>query len=68
MEDIYFKAFDKYGAALATLYPSQLIALQYALEMYATTGKMAQIPDSFTRLAFMMIVCDLRSQERKETA
>lgn len=63
MENLYFKAFEKYGAALAALYPSQIETLIDALEAYTATGKIPKIQDSFTRLACMMIICDLRHQE-----
>lgn len=66
MDNLYFKAFEKYGAALAMLYPSQVTALQDALEIFSEVGKIPRIEDCFVKLAFMMIVCDLRYQERKE--
>lgn len=66
MENLYIRAFEKYGAALAMLYPTQLAALQDALEMYEETGKARLPDDNFTRLAFIMIVCDLRNQGNKK--
>ena len=66
MENLYFKAFEKYGAALAALYPSQIERLIEALEEYTATGKLPKMQDSFTRLACMMIICDLRYQEGRE--
>lgn len=66
MENLYFKAFEKYGAALATLYPSQIETLIESLEEYKETGKIPKIQDSFTKLACMMIICDLRYKEGSE--
>lgn len=66
MTDIYFKAFEKYGAALAAvLHPSQLETLRKALEQYEATGKAPEIQDSFTKLAAMMIICDIRYEREK---
>lgn len=66
MGNLYFKAFEKYGAALAALYPSQIETLIEALEEYKATGKLPKMQDSFTRLACMMIICDVRYQEGRE--
>lgn len=66
MKDLYFKVFEKYGAALAALYPSQIETLTEALEKYTATGKLPKMQDSFTRLACMMIICDLRYEEGRE--
>ncbi len=64
MENLYFEAFEKYGAALATLYPQQLQEVREALDIYTETGKIYRIEDSFARLAFNMIICDLRHSQR----
>ena len=66
MKDLYFKVFEKYGAAMASLYPSQIETLINALEEYRATGNLPKMQDSFTRLACMMIICDLRYQEGRE--
>lgn len=66
MENLYFDAFQKYGAALATLYPQQIQAIRDALDVYTETGKICKIEDSFARLAFNMIICDLRHDQGKE--
>lgn len=67
MENLYFKIFDKYGAALAAnLYPTQIQVLQGALEIYADSGEIKHIEDSFTRLAFTMILCDLIFEKKKK--
>lgn len=66
MENLYFKVFEKYGAALSALYPSQIETLIEALEDYTETGKLPKMQDSFTRLACMMIICDLRYEEGRE--
>ena len=60
MSDLYFMAFEKYGPALSALWPSQHQVLQKALDTYAKSRKITKIDDMFTRLAFMMIVCDIR--------
>lgn len=68
MSDLYFMAFEKYGPALSALWPCQHRVLQKALNTYAKNGKITQIDDTFTRLAFMMIVCDIRhSVQRNDT-
>lgn len=66
MENLYFKAFEKYGAALASLYPSQIDTLIEALEEYSETGRIPKIQDRFVWLACMMILCDERHRERTE--
>lgn len=68
MDSLFFKAYDKYGIALSMLYPSQIQSLQEALAEFAETGEIQQIEDSFTRLAFMMILCDLRHARRQAGA
>ena len=62
----YTKTIDKYGFALCgTLYPSQMEQLQKALAFYRKTERITKIEDTFTNLAFLMIVSDLIWQERK---
>lgn len=65
MENLYFAAFEKYGAALATLYPQQLQAIREALDIYTETGKICRLEDNFARLAFNMIICDLRHDQSR---
>lgn len=60
IDNLYFRAFDKYAPALSTLWPTQLQTLQEALDDYAETGKLHRIDDGFTRFALLMILCDLR--------
>ncbi len=64
MENLYFDAFEKYGAALSALWPNQIEELREALNQYTETGKIRRIEDSFSRLAFNMILCDLRSKKK----
>ena len=66
MDNLYFKAFDKYAPALSTLWPSQLQTLQEALDDYAETGKLRRMDDGFTRFALLMILCDLRHDGTEE--
>ena len=55
---------EKYGIALCgTLYPSQMDQLQWALSIYLKSGRIQKLDDSFTNLAFKMIVADLIWQE-----
>lgn len=57
---------DKYGVALCgILYPSQMEQLRKELEYFKKYRQIRNIEDSFTRLAFMMIVSDLLWQERQ---
>ncbi len=57
---------EKYGIALCgTLYPSQIEQLQRALVGYQKNGRIQKIDDSFTYLAFKMIVADLIWQEKQ---
>lgn len=57
---------DKYGIALCgILYPSQMEQLRKELEYFKKYRQIRNIEDSFTRLAFMMIVSDLLWQERQ---
>lgn len=57
---------EKYVIALCgTLYPSQIDQLQRALSIYQKSGRIQKIDDSFTNLAFMMIVADLMWQEKQ---
>lgn len=59
---------EKYGLALCgTLYPSQIDQLQKALASYRNYGRIPKIDDSFTNLAFRMVVADLIWQEKQET-
>lgn len=58
---------DKYGIALSScLYPSQIETLHNALEYWRVNEELPYIDDSFTRLAFLMVVSDLLYHERKE--
>ena len=57
---------EKYGIALCgTLYPSQMDQLQRALSIYQKSGWIQKLDDSFTNLAFRMIVADLIWQEKQ---
>lgn len=64
MENLYFDAFEKYGTALSALWPNQLEEVREALDIYTETGEIMRIEDSFSRLAFNMILCDLRSKKK----
>lgn len=66
MENLYFDAFEKYGAALKLLYPSQLREVADALDKYTETGTIERLEDSFSRLAFMMIICDARYKPKRK--
>ena len=60
----FSKTIEKYGIALCgTLYPSQMDQLQRALSIYQKSGRIQKLDDSFTNLAFKMIVADLIWQE-----
>lgn len=60
----FSKTIEKYGIALCgTLYPSQMDQLQRALFIYQKSGRIQKLDDSFTNLAFKMIVADLIWQE-----
>ena len=60
------KTIEKYGIALCgTLYPSQMEQLQRALSVYQRSGRIQKLEDSFTNLAFKMIVADLIWQEKQ---
>lgn len=60
----FSKTIEKYGIALCgTLYPSQMDQLQQALFIYQKSGRIQKLDDSFTNLAFKMIVADLIWQE-----
>lgn len=62
----FSKTLEKYGIALCgTLYPSQIEQLQRALEVYQKSGRIQKLEDSFTNLAFRMIVADLIWQEKQ---
>lgn len=62
----FSKTLEKYGIALCgTLYPSQIEQLQRALEVYQKSGRIQKLEDSFTNLAFRMIVADLVWQEKQ---
>lgn len=65
LED-FAETVDKYGLALCgILYPSQMDQLRKELEYFRKYHQIRNIEDSFTRLAFMMIVSDLLWQERQ---
>lgn len=62
----FSKTLEKYGIALfGTLYPSQMDQLQRALSIYQKSGQIQKLEDSFTNLAFMMIVADQLWQEKQ---
>ena len=63
---LFSRIFAKYGLALCSLHPSQIKELQDSLSYYRKTMKIPDIGDSFTRLAFMMIVADLIWQEEQQ--
>ena len=63
----FSKTIEKYGIALCgTLYPSQMDQLQRALAVYQKNGRIQKMDDSFTNLAFRMIVADLIWQEKQQ--
>lgn len=64
MENRYFEIFEKYGAALAGLYPGQLEEIFAALDHYDRTGEILWIADCYARFAFRMLICDIRHGER----
>lgn len=60
---------NKYNFAISgCLYPSQVETLYEALIVWINEKEMIEIYDSFTNLAFRMIVCDLIHQERTKNA
>ncbi len=62
----FSKTIEKYGIALCgTLYPSQIEQLQRVLTAYQKSGRIQKLDDSFTNLAFKMIVADLIWQEKQ---
>ncbi len=63
----FSKTIEKYGIALCgTLYPSQMEQLQRVLAIYQKSGRIQKLDDSFTNLAFRMIVADLIWQEKQQ--
>ncbi len=63
----YSKTLEKYGIALCgLLYPSQNETLIKALAFYKKSAQIPHIEDSFTKLAFAMIVADLIWQEKQK--
>lgn len=63
---IFTNTIEKYGLALCgTLYPSQMDQLQRALSIYQKSGRIQKLEDSFTNLAFRMIIADLMWQEKR---
>ena len=63
---LFSRTLAKYGLALCSLHPSQMNELQDSLSYFRKTTKIPDIGDSFTRLAFMMIVSDLIWQEEQQ--
>ena len=60
---------NKYNFAISgCLYPSQVEILHKALIVWIKEKELIDIEDSFTNLAFRMIVCDLIHQERTKNA
>lgn len=63
---MFTNTIEKYGLALCgTLYPSQMDQLQRALSIYQKSGRIQKLEDSFTNLAFRMIIADLMWQEKR---
>ena len=63
----FTRTIEKYGIALCgILYPSQMDQLQRALSAYQKNERIPKLDDSFTNLAFRMIVADLIWQEKQK--
>ena len=60
---------SKYSLAIGCmLHPSQVDALQYALDYWREYEKLPNIDDAFVKLAFLMIISDLIYQEKERKA
>lgn len=64
MTQQFIEIISKYGLAFSMLYPAQIKLIEKAVAKYERTGNIEQLEDSFCNLAYLMIICDLRSQDK----